>query len=59
MISSWSRVGSYVVVGGFAAEKKIADASSREIGLVAMLAQSEDDFSGMLSGVRQRAFSLV
>ena len=42
----------YVVVGGLASEKKIADAASGEVGLVAVLAEGADDFCGVLLGVR-------
>jgi hypothetical protein len=52
-----SRVGGYVVVGGLAAEQEVADASSGEVGLVSALAQSADDFGGVLFGVRHSAFS--
>jgi len=52
-----SCVGGYVVVGGVAAEKEVADTSSGEEGLVAALAQSADDFGGVLFGVRHSAFS--
>ena len=45
-----SCVGGYVVVGGLAAEQKIADASAGEVGLVAVLAQGADDFGGVLFG---------
>jgi hypothetical protein len=52
-----SCVGCHVVVGGFAAEKEVADTASGEVGLVAAFAQGADDFGGVLFGVRHSAFS--
>jgi hypothetical protein len=53
-----SCVGCYVVVGGLAAEKEVADTSSGEVGLVAALAQGADDFGGVLFGVRHSVSSI-
>src|SRR5208283_5919963 len=50
----WSRIGGNVVVGGLAAEEKIADASSSEVALVASLAQSANDFDGVLFWTRHQ-----
>ena len=50
----WSRIGGNVIVGRLAAEKKIADASSSEVGLVATLAQCANDFDGVLFRARHR-----
>src|SRR5581483_1876657 len=41
-----SCVGGDVVVGGLAAKQKVAHASPNQVGLVAALAQSADDFNG-------------
>jgi hypothetical protein len=48
-----SCIGGNVVIGGFAAEKKIANASSGEVSLVPACAQRADDFGGELFGVWQ------
>jgi hypothetical protein len=51
----WRRgVGGYVVVGGLAVQKDVADAASGEVRLVAALAKGADDLCGVLSGVRHR-----
>jgi hypothetical protein len=47
-----SCVGRNVVVGGLAAEKKIADTATGEVGSVSALAKGADDFGGVLFGVR-------
>jgi hypothetical protein len=53
-----SRIGGYVVVGGLAAEKKVADASTGEVGLVSALAQDADDFRRVLFGIQHSAVSI-
>ncbi len=53
-----SRVGSYVVIGGLAVKKKVADASSGEISSVAARTQGADNLFGELSGVWQKALCI-
>jgi hypothetical protein len=48
------RVGGDVEVGGLAAEKKVADTSTGEVGLVSAFAQAANDFGGVLFCVRHR-----
>src|ERR1700683_1862364 len=50
-----SRVRGHIIVSRFAIKKKIADASSGQISLVAPHTQGADDFFGELFGVRQKA----
>ncbi len=53
-----SRVRGHIIVSRLAIQKKIADASSGQISLVAPHTQGADDFFGELFGVRQKALSI-